>query len=174
MLEQLSKVIYQTADSSFKARNGTADMDNGDVLTYAEGKPLAALNTQAINVEAFENQVEAWDSAAQQISAATDLMQGDQPKANTPGEVVQIANQEGHSLHEYRKGRLSIFLTEVYRDWVLPKVQKAVASGDQFLANLSTDEMGQLVDQVVAHEFNQTLIAKVLSGQTVYPDDAEA
>jgi hypothetical protein len=34
--------------------------------------------------------------------------------------------------------------------------------------------MGQLVDQVVAHEFNQTLIAKVLAGEIVYPDDAAA
>jgi hypothetical protein len=174
MLTQLSKVIYQTDDQSFKTRNGTAEMENGDVLTYADGKPLTQLNTQAINLTAFENAVTSWDLQAQQIAAATDPIAGAPAPSNTPGELGILQNQEAHSLHEYRKGRLSIFVTEIYRDWVIPKVKRAVASGSQFLADLSTDEMGQLVDQVVAHEFNKTIIAKVLSGEIVYPDDAQA
>jgi hypothetical protein len=173
MLTQASKIIYQTADQTFKSRNGTADLENGDVLTYADGKPLAPLNTAAPNVQAFEDAAETWDNQAQQIAAANDLIAGEQPNSNTTGQAQMLQNQEAHSLHEYRKGRLSIFLTEVYRDWVIPKVQKAVAGGDKFLSNLSSDEMGQLVDQIVAHEFNKTIIAKVLSGQIVYPDDAQ-
>jgi len=78
MLTQVSKVLYQTNDQSFKARNTTSQMDNGDVLVYGDGKSaLAPLNTSAPNVVAFENAVQAWDQQAQQIAATTDLMAGD-------------------------------------------------------------------------------------------------
>lgn len=174
MLRQLSKVIYQTSDTSFKSRNSTADMNNGDVLTYADGKPLSPLNTQAINVEAFENNINTWDAQAQQIAAATDPITGEAPKSNTTGEAQVLQNQESHSLHEYRKGRLSIFVAQLYREWVLPRVKKAVLNGAEFLSDLSTEEMSGLVDQVVACEFNQTLISRVLKGEIVYPDEAEA
>ena len=174
MLTQVSKVLYQTPDQSFKSRNGTADLENGDVLTHADGKPLAPLNTQAINVEAFENAIQTWDQNAQQIAATTDLMSGTTEGASgLPAKLGLPLIEEGHSLHEYRKKRLGIFITELYRDWLLPKCQKAIASGDEFISDLSLDEMDQIVDQVVAYEFNQTVIGKVLKGEIVYPDDAE-
>ncbi len=102
------------------------------------------------------------------------MIAGEAPKSNTTGEANVLQNQESHSLHEYRKGRLSIFLAEIYRDWVLPRVKKAVLGGTEFLADLSSEEMSGLVDQVVAHEFNKSVIEKVLSGQIVYPEDAQA
>lgn len=172
MLEQVSKLLYWTDDQQFKARNDTSDLKTGDTLIVGDGKTFAQLNQSAVNVTAFENAIQSWDEQAQAIAAAQDPIAGEAPKSGVPGEATILQNQESHSLHEYRKGRLSIFLSEIYRDWILPKVQKAVASGDEFLAELSTDEMGQLVDQVVGHEFNKSLIAKVLAGEIVYPDDA--
>lgn len=174
MLEQLSKVIYQTADSSFKARNGTADLENGDVLTYKEGSPLSLLNNQAINLTAFEEAVKSWDDQAAQIASAQGSITGQDQPANTPNELGLQQNLEAHSLHEYRKGRLSIFVTQIYRDWIIPKVLKAISSGDEFLTDLSTDEMTKLVDDVVTNEFNESKIAKVLKGEIVYPDEAQA
>lgn len=173
MLDQVSKIIYQTADQSFKARNDTTEMKSGDVLTYADGKPLSLLNTQAPNVAAFNEAIKSWDEQAQQIASASPAITGEDTPSGMPFELGQLLNQEAHSLHQYRKERLGIFVTEVYRDWIIPKVQKAVASGDKWMSCLSLDEMGQLVDQVVAYEFNQTLIAKVLKGETVWPDDAQ-
>lgn len=173
LLDQASKMIYQTSDQSFKSRNSTADMQNGDVLTYADGKPLAQLNTSKVDVQAFENAATMWDNQAKEIAAAYDSIAGEDEKSGMPFRLGAMLNQEAHSLHEYRKGRIGIFLTEVYRDWVIPRVMKAVSSGAEFLSCLSLDEMNQIVDQVVAHQFNQTLIKKVLSGEIVYPDDAQ-
>jgi hypothetical protein len=175
MLTQASKVIYQTPDQTFKARNTTSEMENGDVLTHADGKPLAPLNTTAVNVEAFENAVQVWDQNAQQIAATTDLMAGDNEGASgMPAKLGIPLMEEGHSLHEYRKKRLAAFISELYRDWILPKCQKAVAGGAEWLSDLSIDEMNGIVDQVVASNFNQTVIKKVLAGEIVYPDDAQA
>ncbi len=169
MLDQASKVLYQTADQSFKSRNSTSDMKNGDVLVYNNGSPLTQVNTTAPNVVAFENSVALWDNQAKEIAAAYDSVMGEQGKSGMPFRLGMLLNQEAHSLHQYRKSRLGIFLTEVYRDWVIPKVQKAVASGSEFLSKLSLDEMGEIVDQVVANQFNKTIIKQVLSGHVVDP-----
>ncbi len=176
MLDQASKVIYQTADQSFKARNNTAELENGDVLTYTEGKPLAPLNTSAPNVQAFESAIQTWDDQAQQIAATTDLMAGDtEGAANMPAQLGIPLIQEGHSLHEYRKKKLGeTFLTQIYRDWVIPKMVKAVSQGAEFMSELSLDEMGEVVDQVVNNRFNESIIKKVLAGEIVYPEQAQA
>jgi hypothetical protein len=42
------------------------------------------------------------------------------------------------------------------------------------MSELSLDEMGEVVDQVVSCEFNKTVIGKVLSGEIVWPEDAQA
>jgi hypothetical protein len=167
LLDQAAKVLYQTSDQSFKGRNKTSNLENGEVLTTAEGKPLSPLNNQNVNIQAFEDNVLSWDNQAKEIASAQDISMGEESKSGMPFRLGALLNQENHSLHKYRKSRLGIFLTEVYRDWVIPRVKKAVATGDKFLSCLSLEEMTELADQVVAYEFNKTIIKKVLAGEIV-------
>lgn len=174
MLDQVSKILYSTDDQSFKARNNTSDIQNGDVIVVSDGKMFNQLGTGAPNVEAFENAAQTWDQLAQQIAATTDLMAGStQGASNMPGNLGIPLIEEGHSLHEYRKKRLANFVHEIYRDWVLPKCLADVQDGAQWLEELSIDEMNDIADQVIATQFNQTVIGKVLAGEIVYPEDAE-
>ena len=174
MLDQVSKILYWTNDQSFKARNTTSEMENGDTLVVADGKTFSQLNTGAPNVVAFENAAQQWDQLAQQIAATTDLMAGAQPKSNTPNELGMATMQQGQGLHEYRKKRLAGFVREVYRDWILPRCLREIAKGASWLEELSIDEMNDIVDQVVNYHFNLTVIGKVLAGEIVYPDEADS
>ncbi len=73
MLDYLSKILNWTNDQGFKARNDTSDLQTGDTLIVADGKTFSQVNTQAINLTAFENAITSWDEQAQQIAAATEL-----------------------------------------------------------------------------------------------------
>jgi hypothetical protein len=175
ILTQASKMLNWTNDQGFKARNDTSNLEQGDTLVVADNKTFQQVNTSPVNVVAFENAIQTWDQNAQQIAATTDLMAGSNEGASgLPAKLGIPLMEEGHSLHEYRKKRLGAFVSELYRDWILPKCQKAITGGDEFISDLSIDEMDQIVDQVVAYEFNQSMIKKVLSGEIVYPDDAQA
>lgn len=176
LLDNVSKIIYQTADQSFKAKNSTSDLKSGDVLTYQDGKPLAPLNTtnSAPVLASFEAIFQSWDEAAKNIAAAYDSISGEESKSGMPFRLGALLNQEAHSLHQYRKTRLGIFITEIYKDWELPAMVSEVSAGKEFLSCLSLDEMGELVDQVVAYHFNKSVIAKVLKGEIVYPEDAKS
>src|SRR5205807_2217264 len=106
---------------------------------------FAPLNVHAVNAAAFEEAVQKWDENAQAIAATTDLMAGDNTgTSNLPAALGIPLIQEGHSLHEYRKGKLGNFISEIYRDWILPKCLKAVEGGDEFLSDLSLDEMNEI------------------------------
>lgn len=175
MLEQVAKILYQTNDENFKQKNDTSEMEGGDVIMVGDGKEFSMVNNQAPNLVAFENAFQGWDQTAQQIAATTDLMAGDsEGQSGLPAKLGIPLMEEGHSLHDYRKKRLSSFVKEIYRDWLLPKCKKEVANGAEWLQELSIDEMNQVVDQIVCTEFNKTVITKVLAGEIQYPDDLQA
>lgn len=179
-LDQASKIIYQTADSAFTTRNNTAQLNQGDVLVHADGKPATVLNNGVPNITAFENAIQAWDDNAKQIASAQDPVAGVEGKSGMPFRLGMLLNQEGHSLHQYRKGKLGgIFLPEIYRDWIIPKMQKDMLKGDEFLSSLTIEEMQEVADQVITSVFNKSMIKKVLGGeekpaQMVMPGEQES
>lgn len=165
-LDQASKIIYQTADRAFTTRNNTAQLNQGDVLVHADGKPATVLNNGVPNITAFENAIAAWDENAKQIASAQDTVAGNEGKSGMPFRLGMLLNQEGHSLHQYRKGKLGgIFLPRLYRNWIIPKMQKEMLKGDEFLSTLTIEEMQEIADQVIASVFNQSMIKKVLGGE---------
>jgi hypothetical protein len=179
LLDQASKILYQTADTAFSSRNTLKPKDHGDVLVYEEGKPLTQVNTNAVNVTAFENAITAWDSQGKDIAAAYDSISGDNSGAKVPFRSSMLFNQEAHSLHKYRKSQVGDFLIEIYRDWNIPKISKEIIKGDEFLSNLSLDEMQSVSEQVIASVFNKSIIKKLLGGDgeeasTIQPGEQEA
>lgn len=175
LLDQVSKVLNWTDDPSFKANNDTQNLENGSVLTLTKGSQFSQVVASATNIVGQENAIVAWDNTAREIASAQQAIAGDETKSGMPFRLGALLNQESHSLHQYRKKRLGNFLsTEVYPDWILPKMMKEVAGGMEFLTCFSLDEMGELVDQIVGYQFNQSVIKKVLAGEIVWPEDAQA
>lgn len=166
LLDQASKLIYQTDDGSFHTRNNLSNVDNGEILITADGKTVSQINTVPINITAFDNALAAWDQTAKEISASFDSITGDNSKSGTPFRLGLLQNQEAHSLHQYRKGKIGgQFLPEIYRDWIIPEIRDDLSSGDsEFMATLSLEEMQAIADQVVTATVNKAIIQKVLSG----------
>ncbi len=161
MLDQASKIIYQTADPAFTTRNQTRNMKQGQVLVYSEGKPLTQINTNPVAVQLFANKVEQWDSRAKTISASFDSISGEMSKSGTPFRLGLMQNQEAHGLHLYRKEKLGMFLQTIYRDWVLPYFSKEMSKGDTFLAELSLDELQAVAEAVAVQAHNKFIKEKL-------------
>ncbi len=177
LLDQVSKVLNWTNDTAFKAKNDTADMKSGDTLVVSDGKTFARIDgtASASLGTVFDNAMAGWDERAKDIASARDAIAGEASKSGIPFREMALLNQENHSLHQDRKEQIADFLeTEVYPDWVIPQMMKDVASGAEFMSYLSLDEMSEIVDQVVACHFNETIIGKVLSGEIVWPEDAQS
>lgn len=169
MLDQAAKVIYQTWDATFAARNKTTDLENGEILITEKDAPISQINTQPINITVFENAVKDWETHAQQMGAANDAIMGESPASGTPFNLQELVTQEASSLHEYRKGKISTFLAEVYQEWFIPDIIREISQDQEFLADLSLDELQAVADNLVVVETNKMVKERILSGQEIQP-----
>jgi len=173
MLDIASKVIFQTSDQAFARRNKITNLNNGEILTTEDGKPLSQINTTPVNMRVFENSVSQWEEHARVLGAAGEAMMGDSPSAGTPFKLQELVAGEGHALHEYRKGKLAVFLDEIYKDWIIPYIAKEITNGQEFLSELDLDEMQYISEAIANCKANEAIIERILNGQPIYPDEVE-
>jgi len=173
MLDVASKVIFQTADQAFARRNKITNLNNGEILTYEDGKPLQQINTTPVNIKIFENSAAQWEENAMVLGAANEAIMGDKPSAGTPFKLQELVASEGHALHEYRKGKLAIFVDEIYKDWIIPYISKEITNGTEFLSELDLDELQYISEQVAKCKTNEVVIERVLNGQPIFTDQVE-
>ena len=173
MLELASKVFFKTNDSRFKTRNTLSNADNGQIFDLADGKDISQLDTTPRNINIFNNAVQRWEQHAQVMGAAGESLLGETPTSGTPFKLYEAQLIENKSLHIWRRGKIAVFLDEIYRDWILPKIYKEIVKGDKFAAELSMDELEQVMNAIIdkkAFEFEKE---RVLSGQLVLPEQTE-
>jgi hypothetical protein len=174
MLDLASKVIYKSNDSALANRNNVTDLENGEILDIEDGKDISQVQTTPINIGLFERSVAEWEAHAQQMGAANDSIMGEAPTAGTPFKLQELVTQEAHSLHEYRKGKIAVFVDEIYKDWIIPFIVSELVKGQEFLADLDFQEMQTVADSLVVCEANKIIKELILSGQTIKPEEIES
>lgn len=168
-LDQAAKMVWKTTDESFSKRNDTTNVENGQVFVLAKGTDVNQLNTLPNNLQAFDNALTSWDNTAKEISSAYDSISGDNAQPGAPFRLQALVNTEAHSLHRYRKGKIGgQFLPNVYRDWILPEFVKEMTSKDnEFLSELSLEEMQEVAEAVVNNAVASELVKRVLDGKII-------
>lgn len=176
MLDAASKVILKTTDSTVAAKHpsGLKDMDNLEIVEYAENSSLDQLNTTPVNLELFTQAENEWEAHAQQLGAANDSIMGKAPAAGTSGKLQELVTVESQGLHEYRQGKLATYMAEIYRDWIIPHAATEISKGQTFLAELDLDELQAVADSLVTCQANDMIKEKILNGQTIDPNEVDA
>lgn len=169
MLDAASKVIYKTTDSTIAAKHptGLKDTDNGEIIEVAPQSDISQLDTSPRSINIFENNRARWEEHARIIGAAGESIMGEQPASGTPFKLQELVNQEAHSLHEYRKGKLATFLDEIYRDWVIPYIVSEITKGTEFLSALDLHELQAVAESVVVCQVNDMIKEKILNGELI-------
>lgn len=174
MLDAASKIILQTTDATYLNKNKVKGMENLEVTVTENGSRIEQVNTQPVNLVVFENSVKEWESHAQQMASATDALLGETPSSGTPFALQNLITQEGKGIHDYRRGKIAIFIGELYRDWFLPHFAKEIVSKRDFLADLDLSELTSVVDSIVTCQANYFIREKILNGEQVVDSDVEA
>lgn len=170
MLNSASKTLLFSDDPSFKARNNLSNVDNNEVLSLQEGRKIQQLDTYPRNLQVFNDSVERWQVQAQQLGSATEALMGEAPTAGTPFKLYEAQQIEGKGMHIYRQGKLAVFMDEIYREWILPYLAKEICLEQNFMADLSADEMEKVVDAILTKEANSFKKRMILSMQDVDED----
>ena len=170
LLDAASKIVFQTDDPKFANRNKLHSMQNLEIAVIDEGKSIAQIDTQPRNMGLFERSIVDWEQHARIMGAATESILGESPTAGTPFKLQELITAESHSLHEYRKGKLAIFLDEVYMDWIVPELVKRISKGDEFLAEFDPEELDFIAEQVSQNSVSDAVKSSALRGQPLHPE----
>lgn len=163
MLDAASTTILTSDDPMVANRNKIRDMENMEIIELAPGTTLKQVDTFPRNLQLFERSIAEWEAHAQQMGAANDSLQGQNPAAGTPFKLQELVTAEGHGLHDYRRGIFAKHLEEIYKDWIIPHIEQQITKGMTFLSDLSLEELQYVVDSVVTNELEKAKKEYVLS-----------
>ena len=173
MLRIASKVLFQTDDPKFKSKNNVNKAESGEIFDIQPGRKFGQIDTTPRNIVVFENAVEKWNEHARIMGAASDLALGEQPSSGTPFVSVEAQLIEGKSLHLWRMGKIATFTDEIWRDWVIPHLKKEIVKEQEFLGELSGDEMMQVANSLVRNKVNDFVKEQILNGELPDPNEVE-
>lgn len=165
MLETTSKVLLTTNKKKIAELNNMSGMKHGQVLDLDGDGTLSQLQLQPINKTSFDNYVNKWEQVARGIGSASDPSLGQTPASGVPLGTVEIVAAQGQGTHVYRQGKIADFWQEIYRDWILPSLQRTIEKGDKWLDELSVDEMREVADKVATQEANRRIKRMILAGK---------
>lgn len=173
MLDAASKIVHLTSDQGLASRNDLNDVENNQFLKVDKETVTQQLNTQPVNLVAFQNASTRWEEHAKGIGSAYDAQLGESPTAGTPFKLQNAIIAQGDGLHAKRKGKIATFLGEVYRDWILPDLVKEMNNEQEFVAELSLEELEYCADAVITNAANDKIKQIVLSGEVPTPEGIE-
>lgn len=167
MLEAVSKVIIKTNDPNFSKNNDTKNIKHNQVFQVEEGKDASQFVIQAPNKTAFDNFVNKWEQTARTIGSASDPQLGLNPVSGTPLGTTEIVTSQGQGIHEYRRGKISVFWHEIYTDWVLDYLEEDMLKGDQWVDELTVDELAEISEIAATKELNKKIKQAMINGEVM-------
>lgn len=169
MLESASKMIGVTDDPTLSAKHptGLKDVDNMEFIELQQGKQMTILNNYPRNLTLFNDSLERWERHAGILGSAGEQSLSSETPSGMPFKLYEAKNIEDKSMHYFRRGKIAVFLDEIYRDWVLPHIAKEIAKDQKFLSELSADEMQGVVKNMAIKQWNRYVVGRILNGQKI-------
>lgn len=147
-------------------------LTNFTVLKHEPNKPLSRVDMQLQNVPTLQGYQAKTEQDARILGSASDPALGLSPTSGTPLGTTQLVTQQGLGIHGYRQGKIATFFSdELYADWILEWMIKDINKGQKFSADLSLEEVSEIVDKVVNSELEKKINSLMLSGIPIYEED---
>lgn len=165
ILDKAALMLGVTDDPSFATKNKITDLEQGEWLTKQANTTVEPFIFPTQNLQQFEQSVVAWEAHARATSSANEATLGVSPTAGTPFKLQELVVSENRGMHIYRQGQISTFVSEIYRDWVLPHLVDEMNDGQKFLAELSLDELEEIAQMFATNQVNKQVKRTFLSGR---------
>lgn len=172
MLEATSKVVIKASKSAV-SRNSLTEVKNNQIVQVENGETFEQVVIQPINKAAFDNYVNSWEQRVRVLGSASDPALGLNSKSGTPLGETQIVTAQGEGIHEYRQGKIASFWGEIYHDWIIEYLRKDMSKGDQWVDELSLEELQEVAERVATNAANRRVVEMILANQSVTEEDKE-
>ena len=169
-LDLASKLIFQTADQNFVGANALLAIENGDIMTHADGKPLSQVPNNSHDITSLQSFQQSWKALAQDITSTPDAISGNTMPSGTAYRQVAILNQESHSLFEMMIENKALALEDMLREYVIPYLKKTKLSNSKEIAAILDDYGVKQIEDIyvkseVVKRMNDHAFQQALNGQ---------
>ena len=135
-LDLSSKLIFQTADASYVGRNVLSAIETGDIMIFADNKPLTQINNSKADVTALQNFSGMWNVLAQNITSTPDAIRGNTMPSGTPYSLAAFSGAQANSLFEIMTENKGLALEDMLTTFVIPNLKKSLKNKDEVVAIL--------------------------------------
>lgn len=166
-LDLASKIIFQTSDGNFEGQNVLSNIENGQILTYTEGKsPLSQIANNSSDISAIQSFGQQWKQLGMEINGINEAMTT-APKSGTAWRQTEAALQEAHSLFELMTENKGLSLEGIIRKYFIPYLKKQMDTTDEIAAILDDQGIKKLDRMYVPSEaskrVNEEITEDILS-----------
>lgn len=142
-IDHATKIVYQTSDKSFSGKNALSEFETGDILVTSEGNPVTQLNNQAYNGSSTQAIKQDWKNSGREVSFVSDGMLGD-VKAGAAWRQTEALLQESHSIFEKMIENKTLYLEEIFREFILPYIKTQLNTTEEISTVLDSNSIDKI------------------------------
>lgn len=165
-LDLASKLIFQTADSTFVGQNVLVAIETGQILQHAEGKPVTAFPNGSHDTGSFTAFMDQWKAIGGEINGITDAMAGVAPKGSTSWRMQSMELQQAQMLFDLMKRNKGLAIEDMLRENIIPFLKKQLNTKKQIIATLAAHDIKKIdamyIPQEATRRFNKKVISHVV------------
>jgi len=118
-----SKTIFQTRDKNIDG-NVLTDILNGDIVTADQ--PLTQIDTTERNLGAYAQEEQNIIKDTRDLTNAQEILTGESLPSRTPFRLGVLQLEQASKLFAFIKQNVSMFLEEVFNEWIIPRFEKSI------------------------------------------------
>ena len=167
-LDLASKLIFQTADSTFLGRNVLSAIETGDILIHKENLPLTQINNTKVDITALQNFAGQWKALAMELTSTPEAMRGITPPSGTPYSSVALLTQQAGSLFEIMTENKGLYLEDMLRTFVIPHLKTKLDTKEEVMGALRDSDIRKIDAMYIPNEairnHNNRIINALIKG----------
>lgn len=151
------------SDSDELGNQKISQLKKNTILKQEKGATTSRLNGSIVDMDKYMANKQDNKESARILGSASEAALGVNPTSGTPFKLQDLIVQQGMGIHEYRQGKISTFFADrLYPKWILPAMVKKLNKGDEWLDELSLEEMQNVAESVGVKRANRQAVKLML------------
>jgi len=147
--------------TSKKLGNNILEHDHGKIYELEDGKDINSFNLAPSALGQYQNQINKWNSQADNVSGSYNAMTGQQPTSGTPYSQTVLLNQVASKPYDYKRQEWGIHLTKIFNKWIIPYLIKKIKKEHVLVADFDESEL-DIIDASFARKTSNDIIKEQL------------
>jgi len=153
-LEAASKLLLRSSDKLI-IQNVSSELSGGEIIKSTD---LQQVNLRMEGFDQLLNERNSLIQITRDISNSQEIVQAITPASGTPLGTTQMLNANANKLFGFLQEKLSIPISEIFEEWIIPEMVKDLSAEDVVNLTGSSEMLNRVREMVVDDWYARNLI----------------